>query len=79
MSRDLSQIIVRCPGCAKRGAWFAGPFGPFCSHRCKLVDLGKWFEEEHAISEPLRPGHFESFGDLPDGQYLDEPDAGLQR
>lgn len=28
------------------------PFFPFCSERCKLVDLGKWFEEEHRICEP---------------------------
>jgi hypothetical protein len=28
-----------------------------------LVDLGKWFGEEHAISEPLRPEHFESYTD----------------
>lgn len=47
---------VKCPTCQKAGDWFAGQFGPFCSRRCKLVDLGKWFGEEHVISEPLRPG-----------------------
>jgi endogenous inhibitor of DNA gyrase (YacG/DUF329 family) len=76
MQRDHSQITVKCPSCAKRGAWFAGTHGPFCSHRCKLVDLGKWFGEEHAISEPLRPDHFESYGDLPSGHQLDEPEGG---
>lgn len=25
---------------------------PFCSKRCKLVDLGKWLNEEYMISEP---------------------------
>lgn len=49
---------VRCPTCRKKGAWLSGPYGPFCSRRCKLVDLGKWLKEEHAISEPLRPEHF---------------------
>jgi len=29
-----------------------------------LVDLGKWFGGEHAISEPLRPEYFERFADL---------------
>ncbi len=49
---------VKCPTCKKAGNWFAGPYGPFCSKRCKLVDLGKWFSEENVISEPLRPDHF---------------------
>jgi endogenous inhibitor of DNA gyrase (YacG/DUF329 family) len=25
------------------------PWRPFCSERCKLIDLGAWFKEEHAI------------------------------
>jgi uncharacterized protein len=50
---------VACPVCKKRGDWLAGTYGPFCSHRCKLIDLGKWLGEEHAISEPLRPEHVE--------------------
>ena len=29
---------------------------PFCSERCRLLDLGKWFDEEHRISRPVRPG-----------------------
>ena len=46
---------IKCPTCKRRGDWFATPFGPFCSRRCKLIDLGKWFGEEHAIAEPLSP------------------------
>ena len=26
---------------------------PFCSDRCRLVDLGKWFNESHKVSRPL--------------------------
>jgi endogenous inhibitor of DNA gyrase (YacG/DUF329 family) len=55
---------VTCPTCRKKGDWFAGAYGPFCSKRCRLVDLGKWFEEEHAITEPLRPDHFEEAAEL---------------
>ena len=50
---------IKCPTCGRPGDWFAGPDGPFCSRRCKLVDLGKWFGEEHVISQPLRPEHLE--------------------
>lgn len=70
---------VRCPTCQQRGDWFAVAFGPFCSKRCRLMDLGKWLGGEHAISEPLRPEHFEPFGDLPPGQHLDQPEAGQRR
>ena len=28
---------------------------PFCSMRCKAVDLGKWIAEDYTISEPLFP------------------------
>lgn len=46
---------VRCPTCRRWGDWFAGPYGPFCSQRCKLVDLGRWLGEEYRFSEPLAP------------------------
>jgi endogenous inhibitor of DNA gyrase (YacG/DUF329 family) len=29
------------------------PYRPFCSRRCKLVDLGRWLNEEYRISEEL--------------------------
>lgn len=32
---------------------------PFCSERCKLVDLGAWFEEEYKIASQVRPGQDE--------------------
>lgn len=65
---------VRCPTCKKVGDWFAGAYGPFCSRRCKLVDLGQWLNEEQRISEPLRPDHFREYEQLPPGEHLDRPD-----
>jgi len=52
---------VQCPTCKKRGPWFDGAYGPFCSKRCKLIDLGKWLGEENRISEPLKPEHMENY------------------
>ena len=66
-------LEVRCPTCGKRGDWFADEFGPFCSRRCRLIDLGKWFGGEHAISEPLKPDHFADLADLPEGADPDRP------
>ena len=67
--------IVPCPTCRQRGDWFAAPFGPFCSERCRLIDLGKWFNEEQRVSEPLRPDHFEGYESLPPGVDPDDPRA----
>jgi endogenous inhibitor of DNA gyrase (YacG/DUF329 family) len=65
-------LKVKCPTCKRSGNWFEGAYGPFCSKRCRLIDLGKWFGEEHTISEPLQPGHLEKFAELPPGKHLDE-------
>ena len=65
---------VKCPTCGKKGNWLAAPHGPFCSSRCKMVDLGKWFSEEHVISEPLKPEFFDDYAHLPPGDYLDRPE-----
>ena len=68
----LVAMNVKSPTCKRVGDWFAGSSGPFCSRRCKLVDLGKWFSEEHAISAPLRPEDLEKFAELPPGEHLDQ-------
>lgn len=41
------QII--CPICKKKTSWEENPWKPFCSERCKLIDLGKWVSEEYKI------------------------------
>lgn len=41
---------VKCPTCSKEVEWNdSAEFRPFCSERCKLIDLGQWASEEHAI------------------------------
>jgi endogenous inhibitor of DNA gyrase (YacG/DUF329 family) len=49
----IASLRIKCPSCRKEGEWFATPYGPFCSKRCKLVDLGQWLNEEHKLSRPL--------------------------
>jgi len=70
---------IKCPTCKKTGQWFAEEYGPFCSHRCKLLDLGKWLNEENKISEPLRPEILDNYADIPPGKHLDEPEADEQQ
>lgn len=40
---------VRCPVCKKMTTWEENPWKPFCSERCKLIDLGKWAAEEYRV------------------------------
>jgi len=56
--RDL--IFVSCPTCKKELPWVAEQrYKPFCSQRCKLVDLGDWATEAHKI-----PGESIEFHEL---------------
>jgi endogenous inhibitor of DNA gyrase (YacG/DUF329 family) len=47
----MSQpTTVECPTCGAPVEWTAeSKFRPFCSDRCKLIDLGAWASEEHKI------------------------------
>jgi len=65
---------IKCPTCKKEGRWFEGDFGPFCSRRCKLIDLGKWLSEEHAISEPLPEEQVEKIRNSKDETEMNQND-----
>jgi hypothetical protein len=41
------------------------PFRPFCSYRCKMIDLGRWLDGTYAISEPLSGNSPEDSGQEP--------------
>jgi endogenous inhibitor of DNA gyrase (YacG/DUF329 family) len=53
-----NKPALKCPVCGKPVDFDTPPVGPFCSVRCKMVDLGKWLGEEYRISGPLRPDPF---------------------
>jgi len=62
---------LKCRHCGREfvyesvGTW---PDFPFCSRRCRLVDLGKWIDGEYRISEPA--------GDV---RWKDKTDGRLHR
>lgn len=42
---------VTCPRCGVPVAWTsASKWRPFCSERCKLVDLGAWASDRYVIA-----------------------------
>jgi hypothetical protein len=56
--------ILHCPICRKEVP-LDSPNVPFCSDRCRLVDLGKWASGDYKISSPIF-----------DPDLLEELDAG---
>ncbi|QGU31873.1 DNA gyrase inhibitor YacG [Thermochromatium tepidum] len=45
---------VSCPHCGKSVPWTPDSrWRPFCSERCRLIDLGDWLEERHRLGETL--------------------------
>ena len=47
-----SQPATACPTCGHPVGEAAETY-PFCSSRCRMVDLGKWFDGQYAISRPV--------------------------
>ncbi len=57
---------IKCPYCKKDIIYDSIkdiPTFPFCSERCKLIDLGAWFNEERRIEKPITNDKTEYYGD----------------
>jgi endogenous inhibitor of DNA gyrase (YacG/DUF329 family) len=46
-------VKVRCPIC-KKPVKTTDPDFPFCSNRCRTIDLGKWASGDYVISSPVK-------------------------
>ncbi|HOB54264.1 MAG TPA: DNA gyrase inhibitor YacG [Acidobacteriota bacterium] len=55
------ERTVHCPACRRPVSWEDAPYRPFCSERCRLMDLGRWADGcyrvagESAGSESMAP------------------------
>jgi len=52
------MYILRCPTCEREQRFehvAEAVHRPFCSRRCQLIDLHKWFDGQYRVSEPLGP------------------------
>ena len=60
--QDFALRKVRGPACAGLSLYSStNPYRPFCSARCKGVDLGAWASEEFKLPDETPPD--EPFGD----------------
>jgi hypothetical protein len=46
------KLKLKCPIC-KKPVQNAGEDLPFCSERCRLIDLGKWASGQYVVSSPV--------------------------
>jgi len=63
---DEGRRRAKCPICGKEAV---GRFRPFCSERCCLVDLGRWFGESYRIEA-------EDHLDRPEGESAESTGEG---
>lgn len=48
--KPAAPTLVSCPICGAPVPWTAASkWKPFCSERCKLVDLGQWATEKYRV------------------------------
>ena len=48
---------VACPRCGKQAAFSpTNKWRPFCSERCRVIDLGKWAAEDYRVPTGEKPG-----------------------
>jgi endogenous inhibitor of DNA gyrase (YacG/DUF329 family) len=59
---------MKCPTCDKPIQWQGNPYRPFCSDRCRLLDLGAWVNEEYTL-----PGERVTIPDEPNGSSKPQP------
>lgn len=45
----MKQLAVTCPTCKKKFNYYSSEFRPFCSEKCRLIDLGQWFMESYTV------------------------------
>jgi uncharacterized protein len=55
---------LKCPTCRTAVSYAGNPDRPFCSERCRLLDLAKWAAEEYRIPAEKAPDEAERADDL---------------
>ena len=57
----MNRRLVACPQCGRNAVWdTANHFRPFCSERCRLIDLGAWANEDYRVPVKQSDEDFDS-------------------
>lgn len=61
------KLTVKCPTCHKIVIWQeSSSYRPFCSKRCRLIDLGEWASEEKMISSQRNISEIDYLSEISD-------------
>ncbi|MGQ9723800.1 MAG: DNA gyrase inhibitor YacG [Tepidimonas sp.] len=56
MTQPFETRTVTCPACGSPSRYAVdNPWRPFCSERCKQLDLGAWASERYRVADPSHP------------------------
>ncbi len=67
----MKKLKVKCPNCKKEFNYYESDFRPFCCEKCRLIDLGQWFNESYTV--PVHKLSEEEQGEL-EKVIMDEKD-----
>jgi uncharacterized protein len=74
-TKKKAANVLRCPSCGMLVRPKKDEDFPFCSDRCRKIDLGKWAMGVYKISSPVvDPDVLEDLGGLTGGQSKDADD-----
>ena len=62
--KSVDKLALRCPTCNKL-VTAKDPDFPFCTDRCRLIDLGKWASGAYRISSPIHDENMSEHEDQP--------------
>ncbi len=55
MTEKEKKLVVKCPICKKETQWEGNPNRPFCSERCRTMDLGSWADGSYSLETEIQP------------------------
>lgn len=76
----MSKLLkIKCANCKAEFNYYDSKFRPFCSERCKMIDLGHWLTESYTVpsQQPLSDSdlaqvmeHHRQNGNIPDDEEI---------
>ncbi|GAB4010402.1 MAG: DNA gyrase inhibitor YacG [Bdellovibrio sp.] len=57
----MKNLVVKCPYCKTEFEYQSSQFRPFCSEKCRMIDLGMWLTENYKVpsDQPLSESDLE--------------------
>ncbi len=70
----MNKVLkIKCSHCGTIFKYYESEFRPFCSEKCKMVDLGHWLNESYTVPIPKSPDENLEVDEF----AIDEYDQGL--